>query len=272
MRAEEARAIAGHPRSGFDQLMVIHDPRSPGTDGFMRIYNTDGSESGACGNGTRCVAYAMLDDPAMARPAENGRLTLETKAGLVEVKRVAHTSFTVDMGRPRLKWDEIPLAEPFPDTAADRAPDRPNRRARAAFAGRGEYGQPPRGVLRRARSRRLRSRPHRPDAREPPDLSRARQHLRGAGDGARHDQAPGLGARRRVDARLRHRRLRHPGGGLAPAHARAPRHREPARRRPRHRVARRRPRADDRPRGPRMGGFSCPPNSSRGWTEWRWRP
>ncbi|WP_311276738.1 diaminopimelate epimerase [Methylobacterium sp. WCS2018Hpa-22] len=116
VRAEEARAIAGHPRSGFDQLMVIHDPRSPGTDGFMRIYNTDGSESGACGNGTRCVAYAMLDDPAMARPAENGRLTLETKAGLVEVKRVAHTSFTVDMGRPRLKWDEIPLAEPFPDT------------------------------------------------------------------------------------------------------------------------------------------------------------
>lgn len=116
VRAEEARAIAGHPRSDFDQLMVIHDPRSPGTDGFMRIYNTDGSESGACGNGTRCVAYAMLDDPAMARPAENGRLTLETKAGLVEVKRVAHTSFTVDMGRPRLKWDEIPLAEPFPDT------------------------------------------------------------------------------------------------------------------------------------------------------------
>ncbi|HEX8418240.1 MAG TPA: diaminopimelate epimerase [Methylobacterium sp.] len=113
---EEARAIAGDPRSAFDQLMAIHDPVTEGTDAYLRIYNADGSESGACGNGTRCVAFAMLDDPAMARPAESGRLTLETKAGLVAVKRVAERSFTVDMGKPGLKWDEIPLAEPFPDT------------------------------------------------------------------------------------------------------------------------------------------------------------
>ncbi|GJE29608.1 diaminopimelate epimerase [Methylobacterium organophilum] len=113
---EEARAIGRDSRSRFDQLMVIHDAQSPGTDAFMRIYNTDGSESGACGNGTRCVAYAMFDDPAMARPAEGGTLTLETRAGLVAVRRVADRSFTVDMGRPRLNWDEIPLAEPFPDT------------------------------------------------------------------------------------------------------------------------------------------------------------
>jgi diaminopimelate epimerase len=89
---------------------------SPGTDAFLRIYNTDGSESGACGNGTRCVAYAMLDDPAMARPAEGNRLTLETAAGLLGVRRVSERAFTVDMGRPRLAWDEIPLSEPFPDT------------------------------------------------------------------------------------------------------------------------------------------------------------
>ncbi|MCJ2009053.1 diaminopimelate epimerase [Methylobacterium sp. E-041] len=114
--AAEARAIAADPSSSFDQLMVLHDPRSRGTDAFMRIYNTDGSESGACGNGTRCVAYAMLDDPAMARPVETGRLVLETDAGRVEVKRVAERSFTVDMGRPRLAWNEIPLRDPFPDT------------------------------------------------------------------------------------------------------------------------------------------------------------
>ncbi|AWN37007.1 diaminopimelate epimerase [Methylobacterium radiodurans] len=113
---EEARAIAADAGSRFDQLMVVHDPVSPGTDAYMRIYNTDGSESGACGNGTRCVAYAMFDDPAMARPAEGGRLTLETVAGQVGVRRVAERAFTVDMGRPRLAWDEIPLAEPFPDT------------------------------------------------------------------------------------------------------------------------------------------------------------
>ncbi|MEE7450869.1 diaminopimelate epimerase [Methylobacterium radiotolerans] len=116
VKPEEARAIARDPGSSFDQLMVLHDPVSRGTDAFMRIYNTDGSESGACGNGTRCVAYAMFDDPAMARPAEGGRLTLETAAGLLGVRRVSERAFTVDMGRPRLAWDEIPLSEPFPDT------------------------------------------------------------------------------------------------------------------------------------------------------------
>lgn len=112
----EARAIAEDPRSHFDQLMVMHDPVTPGTDAYLRIYNTDGSRSGACGNGTRCVAFAMLDDPAMARPADAGSLMLETEAGLVAVRRVADRSFTVDMGKPRLKWDEIPLRDPFPDT------------------------------------------------------------------------------------------------------------------------------------------------------------
>ncbi|HEX2726045.1 MAG TPA: diaminopimelate epimerase, partial [Beijerinckiaceae bacterium] len=84
---EEARAIAGDPRSRFDQLMTIHDPRSPGTDAYLRIYNTDGSQSGACGNGTRCVAWAMIEDAVMGRPAGKG-LLLETQAGLLPVARV----------------------------------------------------------------------------------------------------------------------------------------------------------------------------------------
>lgn len=115
--AEEARATAADPRSRFDQLMALHDPRTPGTDAYLRIYNTDGSEAGACGNGTRCVAWAMLDDPVMARPSD-GRLVLETSAGLLPVSRVAADTFTVDMGAPRLRWDEIPLRDPFPDTRA----------------------------------------------------------------------------------------------------------------------------------------------------------
>ena len=113
--ADEARAVAADPRSRFDQLMAIHDPRAAGTDAYLRIYNTDGSESGACGNGTRCVAWAMLDDPIMARPTGKS-LTLETKAGLLRVARVSERAFTVDMGTPRLRWDEIPLRDPFQDT------------------------------------------------------------------------------------------------------------------------------------------------------------
>jgi diaminopimelate epimerase len=105
----EARAIAAGPGSHFDQLMVLLDPRTPGTDAFMRIYNTDGSDSAACGNGTRCVAWALS--------REDGRkaVLLETRAGLLPCQREGHL-VTVDMGVPRFNWDEIPLAEPFADT------------------------------------------------------------------------------------------------------------------------------------------------------------
>lgn len=114
--ADEARFIAADPRARFDQLMVLHDPLTSGTDAFVRIYNTDGSEAGACGNGTRCVAWAMMADPQMGDAARS-RLMLQTKAGLLPVKRDGDLVFTVDMGAPRLAWDEIPLAEPFEDTS-----------------------------------------------------------------------------------------------------------------------------------------------------------
>ena len=112
---EEARAIAADPRSRFDQLMVLHDPLSRGTDAFLRILNTDGSESGACGNGTRCVAWAMTADAEMGWPGQ-GDLILETQAGRLPARRVSDLVFTVDMGAPRLAWDEIPLRDPFADT------------------------------------------------------------------------------------------------------------------------------------------------------------
>jgi len=133
----EARAIAADPGSHFDQLMVLHDPVSSGTDAYLRIYNTDGSESGACGNGTRCVAWAMLSDPVMSRPAFEG-LVLETKAGLLPVTRVSDTVFTVDMGPPRLGWREIPLRDPYPDTRAiavdTRIPEHPELRNPSAVS------------------------------------------------------------------------------------------------------------------------------------------
>ncbi|WP_342360171.1 diaminopimelate epimerase [Terrarubrum flagellatum] len=113
--ADEAAAIARDPRSHFDQLMVLHDARSPRSDAFMNIYNTDGSEAGACGNGTRCVAWAMGEDREMGR-AGAGRLVLETKAGLLPTLRREDGRYTVDMGAPRLRWDEIPLRDPFHDT------------------------------------------------------------------------------------------------------------------------------------------------------------
>jgi diaminopimelate epimerase len=116
LSAAEAAAIARDPRARFDQLMALHDPRAPGADAFMRIYNADGSESAACGNGTRCVAWALADDREMGRGPAAGRLTLETRAGLLATTRLGPDRFAVDMGAPRLRWNEIPLRDPFHDT------------------------------------------------------------------------------------------------------------------------------------------------------------
>ena len=103
----EARAIAA--AEPFDQLMVLNPARTPGTDAFMRIYNTDGSQSGACGNGTRCVAWHLM--PLLGK----AQLALETPTSLVIASR-AGEDFTVDMGAPKFGWQDIPLAEEFRDT------------------------------------------------------------------------------------------------------------------------------------------------------------
>jgi diaminopimelate epimerase len=106
----EARTVAASPRTHFDQLMVLHDPKTKGTDAFLRIYNADGSEAGACGNGTRCVAWVV------AQQTGRSDLSFETGAGLLDVHVDNRSRITVDMGEPRFQWSEIPLAEPFHDT------------------------------------------------------------------------------------------------------------------------------------------------------------
>jgi diaminopimelate epimerase len=109
--AADARAAAAGVH--YDQLMAIYPPRDAGTDAFVHIFNNDGSEAGACGNGMRCVADILLN--------ESGRtaLAVETPAGVLtcwpgQTRRTA----TVDMGKPRFRWDEIPLAVAVSDTRA----------------------------------------------------------------------------------------------------------------------------------------------------------
>jgi diaminopimelate epimerase len=108
--ADEARAVALDPLSRFDQMMVLHDARTRGTEALVRIYNTDGSEAEACGNGMRCVGW--LTYKAMGRE----RFKFETRPGVLDVAVADQEHITVDMGQPRFAWDEIPLAEPFHDT------------------------------------------------------------------------------------------------------------------------------------------------------------
>lgn len=110
LSSEEVRRIAAVPRWRFDQMMVLHPPRTPGTVAFVRIYNSDGTAAGACGNGMRCVGWYVTGGERRAD------MRFETEAGLLRVDIASEEQITVDMGRPRLRWDEIPLSEPFHDT------------------------------------------------------------------------------------------------------------------------------------------------------------
>jgi diaminopimelate epimerase len=111
-RVTPAAAIAlnADPATRFDQIMAIHDARTPGTAYFIDIVNSDGSGAQACGNGTRCVVQALA--------AETGQKTfvLETVAGILNAEEHADGLISVDMGRPRFGWQDIPLAEEFRDT------------------------------------------------------------------------------------------------------------------------------------------------------------
>ncbi|MBX3520094.1 MAG: diaminopimelate epimerase [Xanthobacteraceae bacterium] len=106
----DARAIARKDAVPFDQLMVLYPPRVGGTDAFVRIYNNDGSEAGACGNGMRCVVSRDV------KRTGKHDFVYETRAGLIPAHFENENTITVDMGKPRFDWRDIPLAEEFRDT------------------------------------------------------------------------------------------------------------------------------------------------------------
>jgi diaminopimelate epimerase len=102
---EAARRIADRHRGvGFDQLISI-ERDGHADDVRMRIWNPDGSPAGACGNGARCVGDLLL--------SQSGRssVTLAAPGRLITCRREVDGRVAVDMGEPKLEWQDIPLSE-----------------------------------------------------------------------------------------------------------------------------------------------------------------
>ena len=103
--SKQANSLAERRQGiGCDQILIIEPATADGADVFMRIFNADGGEVDACGNGVRCVAALVL--------AETGaeRVKVQTNAGLLEA-RVGEDGFVaIDMGPVNLDWQAIPLA------------------------------------------------------------------------------------------------------------------------------------------------------------------
>lgn len=111
LRPDAIRALGAERAIGFDQMITI-ERSTGGADAFMRIHNRDGGEVDACGNATRCVGRLLMDETG-EKSAE-----IDTNAGRLHAFDSGTDTVTVDMGKPRFAWDEIPLAEPCPDTRA----------------------------------------------------------------------------------------------------------------------------------------------------------
>ena len=115
LKAAQIAAIADRNGGiGCDQVIALEP--SDFADVFMRIWNADGGEVGACGNAARCVAALLV--------AERGspHVSIETESGMLAATVAKDGSVTIDMGTPRFAWNEIPLSQPFADMRAVELP------------------------------------------------------------------------------------------------------------------------------------------------------
>ena len=104
--AEAARMADRHRGIGFDQLLTVEPPATPGAVADYRIWNADGSEAGQCGNGARCVAAWLSRDGA----ARGARFAMGSPAGRIEADALEDGSFRLAMSVPAFAPARIPLA------------------------------------------------------------------------------------------------------------------------------------------------------------------
>ena len=88
---------------GCDQLIIIKKNRE--LDAGLEFYNSDGSVSGACGNGTRCAAYLL------SKENNKKEITVWTASGIIKSNILKDNLVKTQIGVPKTKWNEIPISE-----------------------------------------------------------------------------------------------------------------------------------------------------------------
>ena len=98
---DQVKKICNRNFIGCDQLIFIK--KNEKTDADMEFYNSDGGTSGACGNGTRCVAYLL------SKEMNKDKIILGTQSGNLESKILGEKLVETKIGAAKTKWDQIPL-------------------------------------------------------------------------------------------------------------------------------------------------------------------
>ena len=88
---------------GCDQLIFIK--KNNNLDAELEFYNSDGSKSSACGNGTRCVAYLL------SKEKNKKEINLISGSQILKSKILDNKLVETLIGQAKLKWNEIPLSK-----------------------------------------------------------------------------------------------------------------------------------------------------------------
>ena len=100
---DQIKKICNRNFIGCDQLIFIKKNKL--VDAEMEFYNSDGSVSGACGNGTRCVAYFL------SKEINKNKIILRTVSGNLESKILDEKLVETKLGQAKTNWNEIPMAK-----------------------------------------------------------------------------------------------------------------------------------------------------------------
>ena len=94
-----------HYGIGCDQLVIINDNNNNNVAAYAQFWNSDGSVSATCGNATRCIASILFKETG------NDALNIETPNGVIECRKKNNELISVNIGKPKIVWNEIPLSK-----------------------------------------------------------------------------------------------------------------------------------------------------------------
>ena len=86
---------------GCDQFILIK--KNTEFDASLEFYNSNGSSTGACGNGTRCVADLL------SKENNKKEITVWTSSGILKSNILDKNIVETEIGTPKTSWEEIPL-------------------------------------------------------------------------------------------------------------------------------------------------------------------
>ena len=98
---EEIIKISDRNNIGCDQVIFIHEDNN--NDAYLTFYNSDGNETAACGNGSRCISYFLMKEKNIKK------VSLKTKSGILNAE-IKNNLICLNMGEPNFNWKTIPLS------------------------------------------------------------------------------------------------------------------------------------------------------------------